>query len=693
MFAAYTGNLFQLTRASDSTTINVGSMPTGLYNAATVASFCVGTSCYISNIYDQAGNANHLPQATVASMAPWALYPSNTLPVVVTYTIGGAFYRNRASTTGIPTGAASTTTYMVRAMDVWGSCCGEYGRLETTIVGSPAGAMWTLGYQLYPGTTPGLGVDFEGTDSPIQPGTIPLITGYIDKYNSATNLFTDKYVDVTTSPATLIGLQQNTPPQTPIVQAGLSLGEGGDASAAPTEFFEGAVITGVTSDATDAALSQNLAAFYSTKPTMALGPVDTIINSGVCGGALCANGPKPAFTGAVGGAWGFRRMWSGYTGYAANIRRASDSTTIDIGFSNAGDFDDIAARQFCAGTTCFVAKLYNQALAQSSNDPSHSLLDEVQATTAKQPQVIFADVNGRTAMRGTGTQYLCTAGTPVGLGQTWGLSAVANRTGGTGAITGIIGANGNQGTLEYPAASNSVSIGPGSTGTKVTVTAADSTWHAILGQTNYLGDTNGSVSVQADGGAAITNGGNAAYAFLGTTWSLMSESFGALCATSNLPMTGDLAEAMVISLGTGKTSGGMQNHTPISTAQATALYQNQRNYYGLLVAPSAVIPVYATGYLSTGTKFTTTGCSISATTGGASAGTFTLGANACTAIVTMNGATGMTAPTGWTCQANDRTAPTVLIGGESSSTTTTASFTIPAGAGATDVISFSCTGF
>jgi hypothetical protein len=59
----------------------------------------------------------------------------------------------------------------------------------------------------------------------------------------------------------------------------------------------------------------------------------------------------------------------------------------------------------------------------------------------------------------------------------------------------------------------------------------------------------------------------------------------------------------------------------------------------------------------------------------------------------MNGATGITATNGWTCQAHDRTAPTVLIGGESSSTTTTASFTIPAGAGATDVISFSCTGF
>lgn len=94
-----------------------------------------------------------------------------------------------------------------------------------------------------------------------------------------------------------------------------------------------------------------------------------------------------------------------------------------------------------------------------------------------------------------------------------------------------------------------------------------------------------------------------------------------------------------------------------------------------------------------GTKFTTSGCSISATTGGATGGTFTLGANTCTAVVTMNGATGVSATNGWSCQAHDRTAPTVLIGGEASSTATTASFTIPAGAGTTDVISFACMGY
>lgn len=97
--------------------------------------------------------------------------------------------------------------------------------------------------------------------------------------------------------------------------------------------------------------------------------------------------------------------------------------------------------------------------------------------------------------------------------------------------------------------------------------------------------------------------------------------------------------------------------------------------------------------MSVGTKFTTSGCSVSSTTGGATAGTFTLGAASCTVVVTMNGATGVTAPNGWTCQAHDQTAIATIIDGESSSTTTTASFVIPVTAGATDVISFSCTGY
>lgn len=131
----------------------------------------------------------------------------------------------------------------------------------------------------------------------------------------------------------------------------------------------------------------------------------------------------------------------------------------------------------------------------------------------------------------------------------------------------------------------------------------------------------------------------------------------------------------------------------IGTGTTTGLATIGGGSNGVVINSNQAGSIKEPALISSGTKFTTSGCSISATTGGASAGTFTLGANTCTAVVTINGATGLSSNTGWSCQAHDRTAPTVLIGGESSSTATTASFTIPAGAGATDVISFSCTGY
>lgn len=117
---------------------------------------------------------------------------------------------------------------------------------------------------------------------------------------------------------------------------------------------------------------------------------------------------------------------------------------------------------------------------------------------------------------------------------------------------------------------------------------------------------------------------------------------------------------------------------------------------GVIINGNAAGSIKNTALISTGTKFTIagTGCTPTTTTGGAATGLFTLATGPCTSVtVTINGATGLTAPTGWSCPAHDRTAPTVLIGGESSSSATTATFTIPAGAGTADVISYSCTGF
>lgn len=111
---------------------------------------------------------------------------------------------------------------------------------------------------------------------------------------------------------------------------------------------------------------------------------------------------------------------------------------------------------------------------------------------------------------------------------------------------------------------------------------------------------------------------------------------------------------------------------------------------GSLYATTAQIngPVY-TGT----TTFTVSGCLAGLGTGTGTAGIFVLGANSCSAVVTLNGATGMIAQHGWSCDAHDRNNTAVAIRGETSSTQTTATFSIPSTAAINDVVSFSCTAY
>lgn len=117
---------------------------------------------------------------------------------------------------------------------------------------------------------------------------------------------------------------------------------------------------------------------------------------------------------------------------------------------------------------------------------------------------------------------------------------------------------------------------------------------------------------------------------------------------------------------------------------------------GSPVTTSGILALAFSGPVVGGTTFTMsgTGCTPTAATGGATAGTFTLATGPCTAVTITPG---LTAPHGWHCNADDETALNagtwIPAWGEKSSTATTAVLPIPGAAGATDVISFDCTGY
>ena len=286
LYAAYNGKLFQARRASDGKTQDISVTGAGgTVDMATLNTFCSGTTCSVSLLYDQSGNSNDLPQATPANqptIAYWSTSDGAKLPMAVT--VSKQWLRNRTATKKIPTGSASQTEYFVVHGNYFNSkCCYDYGNMETTIHDDGAGTMsalyfgsstdWTKGA----GTGPWGMTDYENglfAGAVKDPGgTNPNYPSLAYPGNNLITVLTKS--NGTTSWALKAGNAASGPLDTywngalpsgysPLKQqGGLSLGEGGDGSNLGSgAFSEGVVIAAVTSDATDDLIQANLASVY-----------------------------------------------------------------------------------------------------------------------------------------------------------------------------------------------------------------------------------------------------------------------------------------------------------------------------------------------------------------------------------------------------------------------------------------------
>jgi hypothetical protein len=75
-----------------------------------------------------------------------------------------------------------------------------------------------------------------------------------------------------------------------------------------------------------------------------------------------------------------RKLREAYTGSAIRVRRASDNTEQDIGFTASGDLDTSALTTFCTGTDCFIRTWYDQGtggnnLTQTSTSVQPKIYD------------------------------------------------------------------------------------------------------------------------------------------------------------------------------------------------------------------------------------------------------------------------------------------------------------------------------
>ncbi|KAJ7182217.1 glycoside hydrolase family 54 protein [Mycena crocata] len=306
LFSAFTGSLYQVRRASDGATTNIAPLSAGgTANAAAQDSFCAGTTCLITIIFDQSGRNNHLTQAppggfsgpesngfdnlAAADGAPVTLNGQKAYGVFVS---PGTGYRNDA-TNGIATGDAAEGMYAVLdGTHFNGGCCFDYGNAETSARDTGNGHMEAIyfgnsrGWGTGSGNGPWIMADLENG----------LFSGVTTGLNSADPTITSRFVTAVIKgepnqwairggngasgglSTFYAGARPNAAGYNPMHKEGaIILGIGGDNSvSAQGTFYEGVMTSGYPSDATENSVQANIVAARYATTSLTSGPAITV---------------------------------------------------------------------------------------------------------------------------------------------------------------------------------------------------------------------------------------------------------------------------------------------------------------------------------------------------------------------------------------------------------------------------------
>ena len=291
LYASYNGPLYQVKRSSDGATTNISTLSAGGYaNAAAQDSFCAGTTCVISEIYDQSGHGNNLTQAPAGGAAggPDNLANATAAPAMAgghkvygVYVAPGTGYRDD-HTSGIATGDPPEGEYAIfDGTHYNGGCCFDYGNAETSNNDTGNGHMeaiyfgnikvWGYGTGNGPwimadmenGLYSGVNAGFNANDPTIgNRFTTAMIEGGANQWailggNAQSGGLSTFYS----------GPRPNVSGYNPMHKEGaIILGIGGDNSKGSAgTFYEGAMTSGYPSAATESAVQANItSAGYAT---------------------------------------------------------------------------------------------------------------------------------------------------------------------------------------------------------------------------------------------------------------------------------------------------------------------------------------------------------------------------------------------------------------------------------------------
>jgi hypothetical protein len=313
LYGAYNGALYQVRRASDNTTRDIGLLSAGgVANAATQDSFCAGTTCLITVIYDQSGRNNHLTQAPPGGFrGPAAggydnLANATAAPITVggqraygVFVAPGTGYRNN-NATGTATGDQPEGMYAIfDGTHYNGGCCFDYGNAERNSRDNGNGTMEAVyfgnikvwGYGAGPG--PWVMSDLEnGLYSGVNTGYNANDPTVNHRYLTAILKGEPNHWSIRGGNAQSGGLstfyngpRPNASGYNPMRKEGaIILGTGGDNSIGSAgTFYEGVMTSGYPSDATENAVQANItAAGYGSGGTgTSTGPLHAV-GAGKC---------------------------------------------------------------------------------------------------------------------------------------------------------------------------------------------------------------------------------------------------------------------------------------------------------------------------------------------------------------------------------------------------------------------------
>jgi hypothetical protein len=283
LFASYNGRLYQVRRSSDGTFFSITPLSAGGYaNAAAQDSFCAGTTCTITRIYDQSGRGNDLTiEGPGGNGGQDHGANATALPLTVgghkvygLYVSAGVGYRND-STSGVARNGAPEGMYMVASgTHVNSGCCFDYGNAETNNRDNGNGHMDAINLSTlcwFPpcsGRGPWVQADMEnglfaggnGNNTNNRGNNSAFVTALIK--NNGQNHYAIKGGNAQSGGLTTwySGAEPNLGGYSPMHQEGaIVLGTGGDNSNSSVgSFFEGVMTAGYPSDAADNAVQANI---------------------------------------------------------------------------------------------------------------------------------------------------------------------------------------------------------------------------------------------------------------------------------------------------------------------------------------------------------------------------------------------------------------------------------------------------